>query len=47
MKRDILLKLENEISPDQAKKYLQEITDTILASEGYKSVRISLDVDPM
>lgn len=45
--KNILLKLENEISPDQAKKYLQEITDTILASEGYKSVRISLDVDPM
>lgn len=45
--KNILLKLENEISPDQAKKYLQEITDTILSTEGFKSVRISLDVDPM
>lgn len=45
--KNILLKLENKISPDQAKKYLQSITDTILATEGFKSVRISLDVDPM
>lgn len=45
--KNILLKLENKISPDQAKKYLQSIADTILATEGFKSVRISLDVDPM
>lgn len=45
--KNILLKLENKISPDQAKKYLQNIADTILATEGFKSVRISLDVDPM
>lgn len=45
--KNILLKLENKISPNQAKKYLQSIADTILATEGFKSIRISLDVDPM
>ena len=45
--KNILLKLENEVLPNQAKAYLQNIIDQLLATEGYKSVRINLDVDPM
>ncbi len=45
--KNILLKLENELSFEKAKKILQEISDNLLSMPDYKSTRISLDVDPM
>ena len=45
--KQILLKIETEASSDKAKKILQEITNNILCQAPYKSLRISIDVDPM
>ena len=45
--KNILLKLELNASPDQAKNIIQTISNNILTTAGYKSVRISLDVDPL
>lgn len=45
--KNILLKLENEISSEQAKNIMQQIINELLSQKEFKSVRISLDVDPM
>ena len=45
--KQIILKIENEASAAKAKEYLHEIMNNILADQRFKSVRISLDVDPM
>ncbi|VBB46478.1 Primosomal protein N [uncultured Paludibacter sp.] len=45
--KNILLKLETEISSEQSKNILQQIINEILSRKEFKSVRISLDVDPM
>jgi primosomal protein N' (replication factor Y) len=45
--KQIILKIENEASPSKAKELLGQVTDTILADQRFKSLRISLDVDPM
>lgn len=45
--KNILLKVEQELSFDQAKKIVQEISHTLLALPDFKSLRLSLDVDPM
>lgn len=45
--KNILIKLEVEISPDQSKIILQQIINDVLSQKDFKSVRINLDVDPM
>lgn len=45
--KQIILKIENEASPAKAKDILHSITDGFLADSRFKSLRISLDVDPM
>jgi primosomal protein N' (replication factor Y) len=45
--KQIILKIENDASAVKAKEFLHEITNNILADQRFKSVRISLDVDPM
>lgn len=45
--KQIILKIENEASSAKAKEILHTITDNFLADSRFKSLRISLDVDPM
>lgn len=45
--KQIILKFENDASPSKAKDILHQISDNILSNSKFKSVRISLDVDPM
>ncbi|MEZ7866537.1 MAG: primosomal protein N' [Paludibacteraceae bacterium] len=45
--KNILLKIETESSSEQAKKILKQITDQLLTREPYKSLKISVDVDPV
>lgn len=45
--KQILLKLEPEVSAEQAKTLLQTQINELLATKPFKSVRVSLDVDPM
>ena len=45
--KQILLKMEPEISADQAKALLQTQINQLLTLKPFKSVRVSLDVDPM
>lgn len=45
--KQIILKIENEASPTKAKEILQQIRNQILSDSKFKSVRISIDVDPM
>jgi primosomal protein N' (replication factor Y) len=45
--KNILLKIETEASPVRAKEILKQITDLLLARQPFKSVKISLDVDPV
>ena len=45
--KQIILKIENDASAAKAKELLHEISNQILADQRFKSVRISLDVDPL
>ena len=45
--KQIILKIENEASPAKAKEILRQISNQILSDSNFKSVRISVDVDPM
>jgi len=45
--KHILLKIENEASPERAKDILRQITNQVLADSKFKSLWINLDVDPM
>lgn len=45
--KNILLKIEIKASPDHAKETLNHICMHLLAQTPFKSVKISLDVDPM
>ncbi len=45
--KQILLKIEYDASPAKAKDFLQQINNLILADHNFKSVKISVDVDPM
>lgn len=45
--KEIRIKLEREISPKKAKAKIEEIIDAFYAKPMNKSVRISIDVDPM
>lgn len=45
--KQIILKIENKASSAKAKEILHTITDNFLADSRFKSLRISLDVDPM
>jgi primosomal protein N' (replication factor Y) len=43
----LLLKIELDANPAKAKELLTEISDLLLSESKFKSVKISLDVDPM
>ena len=45
--KQLILKIENEASPVKAKDILNTVSDSILQESRFKSIRISLDVDPM
>jgi primosomal protein N' (replication factor Y) len=45
--KQIILKIENDASALKAKELLQEISNNILSDQRFKSVKISLDVDPL
>ncbi len=45
--KNILLKIEVNAPVDKAKEVLQTMTNSLLAQSPFKSLRISLDVDPM
>lgn len=45
--KHVLLKIENEASTERAKAILRQITDQVIADPKFKSLWISLDVDPM
>lgn len=45
--KNILLKIETEASAARAKEILRQTTDQLLTLPQFKSVKISLDVDPM
>ena len=45
--KNILLKIELSASPEKAKEILHFMTKSIQAQQTYKSVRISLDIDPI
>ena len=45
--KNILLKFELAASPEKAKNLIQEVIIQVLADPKFKSLRISLDVDPM
>ncbi len=44
--KQIILKIEREASFERAKVLLREVLDGISTNEVYKSIRISIDVDP-
>ncbi len=45
--KNILLKIETEVSAEQAKIILNQITAMFLTRDPYKTLKISLDVDPV
>ena len=45
--KNILLKIETASSTEKAKEILKQITGQLLTREPYKSLKISVDVDPM
>jgi primosomal protein N' (replication factor Y) (superfamily II helicase) len=45
--KHILLKIENEASPERAKDILRQITNQVMADPKFKSLWVNLDVDPM
>jgi primosomal protein N' (replication factor Y) len=45
--KHILLKIENEASSERAKDILRQITNQLLSDSKFKSLWITLDVDPM
>lgn len=45
--KQFIFKIENEASPKRAKELLRELTNELLAQQEFKSLRVSLDVDPM
>lgn len=45
--KQILLKIETKASAGKAKQILSEITSDLLGKSAFKSIRISIDVDPM
>jgi len=45
--RQIILKIENEASHAKAKEILHQVSNQVLSDSNFKSVRISIDVDPM
>jgi hypothetical protein len=45
--KNILLKFELSASPEKAKNLIKEIIIQVLADTKFKSLRVSLDVDPM
>jgi primosomal protein N' (replication factor Y) len=45
--KNIMLKIERDKSAPQAKKYLTDSVNIIKSNEKYKSVVISINVDPM
>ena len=45
--KHILLKIENEASPERAKDILRQITNQVVADPKFKSLWVNLDVDPM
>jgi primosomal protein N' (replication factor Y) len=44
--KQIILKIEREASYERARELLKEVLDEISANEVYRSIRISIDVDP-
>lgn len=44
--KQIILKIEKEASYEKAKELLKEVLDDISRNEVYRSIRISVDVDP-
>ena len=44
--KHIILKIEREASVERAKELLKEVLEVISANEVYRSIRISIDVDP-
>jgi len=44
--KQIILKIERGASYERAKEILREVLDEVLDNEVYRSVRLSLDVDP-
>jgi primosomal protein N' (replication factor Y) len=44
--KQIILKIEREASYEKARKLLKEVLDQTVSGETYRTVRISLDVDP-
>jgi len=45
--KQILIKIENEASPTRAKEILETVTNKVLSEAAFKSVRLSIDVDPV
>jgi len=45
--KHILLKIENDVSPEQAKQILRQLSNQLQAEPKFKSLWINLDVDPM
>lgn len=45
--KQFIFKIENEASPKRAKELLRELTNELLSQQEFKSLRVSLDVDPM
>jgi primosomal protein N' (replication factor Y) len=44
--KQIILKIEREASYERAKSLLKEVLDNILKNEVYRTIRVSIDVDP-
>lgn len=44
--KQIIIKIEREASFERARELLKEVLDTLAGNEVFKSVRISIDVDP-
>jgi primosomal protein N' (replication factor Y) len=44
--KQIILKIEREVSAEKAKELLGNVLDEILKNEVYRSIRIAVDVDP-
>ena len=44
--KQIILKIEREASYERARELLKEVLNGLSANEVYRSVRISVDVDP-
>ena len=44
--KQIILKIEREASYERARVLLKQVLDEVTSSEIYRSIRISVDVDP-